>query len=164
MVEIGSIRWRWAREPLVLALLCVALVLRLVWAGIAPDDRGELLQRLLVAIDRRALDARSDDRAVDVGPAELERAVEGPLEDLGLVVGGAVLAALVVDGRADDGHGRTIHTEVGIRRPGRLATVALGALSRHSELSVEEIAETALRIAAEICIYTNDSISVVTLP
>jgi len=38
------------------------------------------------------------------------------------------------------------------------------ALHYLEDRSVAEIAETALRIAAEICIYTNDSISVVTLP
>jgi ATP-dependent HslUV protease subunit HslV len=34
----------------------------------------------------------------------------------------------------------------------------------HTKLSAAEIAEEALRLAAQICVYTNDNISVVTLP
>ena len=47
---------------------------------------------------------------------------------------------------------------------GSFAVAAARALARHSELSPEEIATEALGIAAEICIYTNDNVSVVTLP
>jgi ATP-dependent HslUV protease subunit HslV len=35
---------------------------------------------------------------------------------------------------------------------------------RHTELDAEAVAREALRIAAEICIYTNDNVTVVTLP
>jgi ATP-dependent HslUV protease subunit HslV len=41
---------------------------------------------------------------------------------------------------------------------------AARALCAHSSLGPVQIAEEALRLAAEICIYTNDNIHVVTLP
>jgi ATP-dependent HslUV protease subunit HslV len=47
---------------------------------------------------------------------------------------------------------------------GSYALAAARALSRHSGLAADEVAREALRIAAEICIYTNDEIQVVTLP
>jgi len=37
---------------------------------------------------------------------------------------------------------------------------AARALSKHTELSAREIAEESLRIASEICIYTNSDIIV----
>lgn len=71
-------------------------------------------------------------------------------------------SVLVVSGSGD-----VIEPDDGIAAIGSGGPFALSAaraLARHSDLGVEEIAETALRIAAEICIYTNDSIQVVTLP
>ncbi len=47
---------------------------------------------------------------------------------------------------------------------GSYALAAARALARHSKLGAEEIAREALRIAGEICIYTNDQIEVETLP
>ena len=47
---------------------------------------------------------------------------------------------------------------------GNYALAAARALARHTELSAAEIAEEALRLAAQICIYTNENINVVTLP
>ena len=46
---------------------------------------------------------------------------------------------------------------------GPYALAAARALVRHSELSAAEVAREAMSIAAEICIYTNDSIVVETL-
>jgi ATP-dependent HslUV protease subunit HslV len=46
---------------------------------------------------------------------------------------------------------------------GTFAQAAATALLRHSEMGATEIAEAALRIAASICIYTNDNISVETV-
>ena len=43
---------------------------------------------------------------------------------------------------------------------GPYALAAARALVRHTELSALEIVETALRIASEICIYTNDTLTV----
>ena len=47
---------------------------------------------------------------------------------------------------------------------GAFALAAARALLRKTTLSAEEIAREALAIAAEVCIYTNDQIQVVTLP
>ncbi|MFP4498800.1 MAG: ATP-dependent protease subunit HslV [Vulcanimicrobiota bacterium] len=43
------------------------------------------------------------------------------------------------------------------------ATAAAKALMKHSDLDAEEIVKEALQIAASICIYTNDNISLETL-
>jgi len=47
---------------------------------------------------------------------------------------------------------------------GSYAVAAARGLLRHTELSAEEIVRTALGIAAEICVYTNDRIEIMTLP
>ena len=52
---------------------------------------------------------------------------------------------------------------IAIGSGGPYALSAAKALVSHSDLAPEEIAETALKIAASICIYTNDSIVVETL-
>jgi ATP-dependent HslUV protease, peptidase subunit HslV len=49
---------------------------------------------------------------------------------------------------------------IGIGSGGAYATAAARALVRHSALSAREIAEEAMRIAAAICVYTNDQIVV----
>ena len=57
--------------------------------------------------------------------------------------------------------------EDGIAAVGSGAAYALAAaraLVRHTKLGAEEIAREALKIAAEICIYTNDNLTLVTLP
>jgi ATP-dependent HslUV protease subunit HslV len=41
---------------------------------------------------------------------------------------------------------------------------AARALLRHTQLSAAEIAQEALGIAAELCIYTNDRVTVVEIP
>jgi ATP-dependent HslUV protease subunit HslV len=46
---------------------------------------------------------------------------------------------------------------------GSYALAAARALAKHTPLSAEEIARESLRIAAEICIYTNDNITVESL-
>jgi len=53
---------------------------------------------------------------------------------------------------------------VAIGSGGSYALAAARALLAHSSLSVEEIAREALSIAGAICIYTNQQISVVSLP
>ena len=47
---------------------------------------------------------------------------------------------------------------------GSYALAAARALARHTKLDAEQIAREALGLAAEICIYTNDKVTVVTLP
>jgi ATP-dependent HslUV protease subunit HslV len=47
---------------------------------------------------------------------------------------------------------------IGIGSGGAYATAAARALAAHSTLSASEIATEAMRIAAGICVYTNDQI------
>jgi len=82
------------------------------------------------------------------------------------------LEALLVVGDAEhilvvSGNGDVIEPDDGmaaIGSGGSFALAAARALARNTQKSAEEIAREALGIAAEICIYTNDNISVVTLP
>jgi ATP-dependent HslUV protease subunit HslV len=65
------------------------------------------------------------------------------------------------------GNGDVIEPDDGlaaIGSGGSYALAAARALARHTEQDPETVAHEALRIASEICIYTNDSIKVVTLP
>lgn len=65
------------------------------------------------------------------------------------------------------GNGDVIEPDDGVAAIGSGGSYALAAaraLSRHTELSAQDIAAEALRVAAEICIYTNDSIKIETLP
>jgi ATP-dependent HslUV protease subunit HslV len=78
-----------------------------------------------------------------------------------LLVGDAE-ALLVVSGNGD------VHEPddgvVAVGSGGSFALAAARALWRHTEMPAPELATEALRIAAEICIYTNDRIEVLTLP
>jgi ATP-dependent HslUV protease subunit HslV len=49
---------------------------------------------------------------------------------------------------------------IGIGSGGTAAQAAAVALMRHTDLDASRIAEEALRIAAGICVYTNDVITV----
>jgi len=65
------------------------------------------------------------------------------------------------------GNGDVIEPDDGIvavGSGGNFALAAARALADHTQLGAAEIAEAALRYAAQICIYTNDNINVVTLP
>jgi ATP-dependent HslUV protease subunit HslV len=65
------------------------------------------------------------------------------------------------------GNGDVIEPDDGIAAIGSGGSYALAAarsLARHTGMSAEEIADASLRIAAEICIYTNDQISMETMP
>jgi ATP-dependent HslUV protease subunit HslV len=65
------------------------------------------------------------------------------------------------------GNGDVIEPDDGVGAIGSGGVYALAAarsLMRHTEMEAEEIADAALRIAAEICIYTNDRLSMETLP
>ena len=53
---------------------------------------------------------------------------------------------------------------VAIGSGGGYALAAAKALLRHSDLDAEHIARTSMEIAASICIYTNDRITVICLP
>jgi ATP-dependent HslUV protease subunit HslV len=65
------------------------------------------------------------------------------------------------------GNGDVIEPDDGIvavGSGGNFALAAARALGDHTQLGPAEIAEAALQYAAQICIYTNDNINVVTLP
>ena len=47
---------------------------------------------------------------------------------------------------------------------GNYATAAAKALLRNTEMSAREIAEASLRIAGEICVFTNDRITLYEVP
>jgi ATP-dependent HslUV protease subunit HslV len=49
---------------------------------------------------------------------------------------------------------------VGIGSGGPYAAAAAKALVKHSGLSAEEVAREALLIAAQLCVYTNDQLTV----
>jgi ATP-dependent HslUV protease subunit HslV len=82
------------------------------------------------------------------------------------------LEALLLIGNSEcvlivSGNGDVIEPDDGIvavGSGGNFALAAARALADHTQLSGAEIAEEALRYASRICIYTNDNISVVTLP
>jgi len=82
------------------------------------------------------------------------------------------LEALLLIGNSEfvlvvSGNGDVIEPDDGIvavGSGGNFALAAARALVDHSKLGTAEIAEAAVRYAARICIYTNDSINVVTLP
>jgi len=79
-----------------------------------------------------------------------------------MIVVGDPTCVLVVSGNGD-----VIEPDDGIAAVGSGGSYALAAaraLARNTELAVAEIAREALSVAGEICIYTNDNISLVTLP
>jgi len=82
------------------------------------------------------------------------------------------LEALLVVGDPEhvlvvSGNGDVIEPDdgvVAVGSGGPYALAAARALAAHTQLSAEEIAGEALRLAADICIYTNANVSTVTLP
>jgi ATP-dependent HslUV protease subunit HslV len=79
-----------------------------------------------------------------------------------MLIVGDPQCVLVVSGQGD-----VIEPDDGIAAVGSggpYALAAARALARHSELDAPAIAREALLIAAEICIYTNENVSLVTLP
>ena len=65
------------------------------------------------------------------------------------------------------GNGDVIEPDDGLAAVGSgsgYALAAARALLSHTQLPAADVAEQALRIAAEICIYTNDHVTVVGLP
>jgi ATP-dependent HslUV protease subunit HslV len=76
---------------------------------------------------------------------------------------------IVADGKdmfLISGNGDVLEPDEGVAAigsGGTFAQSAATALLRHTEMNARDIAENALRIAASICIYTNDSITVETV-
>jgi ATP-dependent HslUV protease subunit HslV len=52
---------------------------------------------------------------------------------------------------------------IAIGSGGAFAMAAAKALARHTEISARQIAEESMRIAASICIYSNDTITIESL-
>jgi ATP-dependent HslUV protease subunit HslV len=76
-------------------------------------------------------------------------------------------AMLIVASQEDlfliSGNGEVIEPDqkiIAIGSGGPFALSAATALMKHSNLSAREIVEEAMKIAANICIYTNDSITI----
>lgn len=79
-----------------------------------------------------------------------------------MLVVGDPQCVLVVSGQGD-----VIEPDDGIAAVGSggpFALAAARALARHSQLDAPAIAREALMIASEICVYTNDNVTLVTLP
>ncbi len=79
-----------------------------------------------------------------------------------MLVVGDPQALLVVSGNGD-----VLEPDDGIAAIGSGGSYALAAaraLCRHTELSAEAVVRESLSVAAEICVYTNDQVEVVTLP
>jgi ATP-dependent HslUV protease subunit HslV len=82
------------------------------------------------------------------------------------------LEAMLLVGDADSllivsGSGDVIEPDDGVAAIGSGGSYALSAaraLVRHTSLSPEDVVRESLLVAAEICIYTNDRINVVTVP
>jgi len=113
------------------------------------------------------LEAKLDAQRGQVGRAVVELAKEWRMDralrrlEAMLLVGDAE-RVLVVSGNGD-----VIEPDDGVAAIGSGAAYALAAaraLLRHTALPAREITAESLRLAAEICIYTNDRLSVVTLP
>jgi ATP-dependent HslUV protease, peptidase subunit HslV len=55
------------------------------------------------------------------------------------------------------------HETIAIGSGGNYAYAAAQALADHTELDAEEIAKKAMKIAAEICVYTNENVTLETI-
>ena len=127
------------------------------FAGSAADGIA-LLERLEGQLEqnggqlRRAAVELAKDWRTDKYLRRLEAEVVAAAEDELLVV---------------SGNGDVIQPDEGliaIGSGGPYAHAAAQALLRHSSLGAREIAESAMQIAASLCIYTNDRIVVETVP
>jgi len=127
------------------------------FAGGAADGMA-LLERLEAKLEAHTGDVRR--AAVELAREwRTDRALRR-LEAMLLV--GDPGALLMVSGNGD-----VLEPDDGIAAigsGGAFALAAARALLRKTTLSAQEIAREALGIAAEVCIYTNDQVQVVTLP
>jgi ATP-dependent HslUV protease subunit HslV len=127
------------------------------FAGSAADGMA-LFERLEAKLEAHPGNLRR--AAVELAKEwRLDRALRR-LEAMLLV--GDLQTVLLVSGSGD-----VIEPDDGVAAVGSgsgYALAAARALLAHTQLSAAEIAEKALHIAAEICIYTNDRVTVVSLP
>ncbi len=127
------------------------------FAGGAADALG-LVERLEAKLEAHPGNVRR--AAVELARDWRADRILRRLEAMLLV--GDSTSLLVVSGNGD-----VIEPDDGIAAigsGGAYALAAARALVNHSSLGPAELAREALEIAAGICIYTNDSIQVVTLP
>jgi ATP-dependent HslUV protease subunit HslV len=123
------------------------------------------------AADAMALTERLEAK-LEAHPSNVRRAAVELAKDWRMDRALRRLDALLVVGDREhvlvvSGNGDVIEPDDGIAAIGSGGSYALAAaraLARHTDLGPEAIASEALGIAAGICIYTNDEISVVTLP
>lgn len=139
-------------------------------ARVAAKDRA-LIGFAGGAADALALTERLEAK-LEAHPGNLRRAAVELARDWRTDRALRRLEALLVVGDTEhvlvlSGNGDLIEPDDGIAAigsGGSFALAAARALARHTELDAPEIAREALRVAAEICIYTNDHITVKTLP
>ncbi len=112
------------------------------------------------------LEAKLEEQRGNVRRAAVELAkdwrTDRALRRLEALLLGDAKHVLVVSGNGD-----VIEPDDGIAAVGSGGSYALSAaraLARHTDLDADKIASEALRLAAEICIYTNDQVSLVSLP
>ena len=127
------------------------------FAGAAADAFA-LLERF---------EAKLKDHSGDIARAAVELARDWRTDRVLRRLEAVIVAADVTRSLLVSGSGDVIEPDdgiLGIGSGGPYATAAARALMEHTELSAEEIAGTALGIAADICIHTNREIHVETLP
>jgi ATP-dependent HslUV protease subunit HslV len=130
----------------------------------ATADAFALLERLESKIEahRGSLVRASVELAKDW---RTDRALRR-LEAMMIVMDGR--STLLLSGTGDvvepDGMGADGEGIVAIGSGGNYALAAGRALLRHTTLSADEVARESLRIAADICVYTNDRIVLETIP
>lgn len=130
-----------------------------VWCGFAgaAADAFALLDRFGTKLDAYKSNIRR--AAIELAREWRSDKVLRRLDSLLIVVGSE--ASLMISGAGDviEPSDRVI----GIGSGGMYAVAAAKALMAHSELPAAEIAEHALHIAADICVYTNHTISIETI-
>ncbi len=142
----------------------------------AQKVRQAATQRALVgfaggAADALALTERLDAK-LDAHPGNLRRAAVELAKDWRSDRALRRLEAMLLVGDPEyvlvvSGNGDVIEPDdgiVAIGSGGPPALAAARALAAHTQLSASEIVTESLRVAAEICIYTNDSVTVLELP
>jgi ATP-dependent HslUV protease subunit HslV len=123
------------------------------------------------AADAMALTERLESR-LEAHPGNVRRAAVELAKEWRMDRALRRLEAMLLLGDPDhvlvvSGNGDVIEPDDGVAAigsGGAYALAAARALLRHSSLSAAEIARAALGVAAEICIYTNDHVTVVELP
>lgn len=118
------------------------------------------------AADARALMDRFEDKLVTFGNlrrAAVEFAKEWRTDRMLRQLNAMMIVADAEDLLLVSGDGNVIEPDDGLAAIGSGGPIALGAaraLAENTELDAESIVRTSLRIAAEMCVYTNHEITV----